>query len=448
MDSHAATRLIGRTPELAALDAFLGAPWPRALLVEGPAGIGKTSLIAALLPEATSRGAVVLVAEGTQAEAGIPHATLTALFPDDRVTALLPALSPPRRRSLEIALRRVDPTPGGSLDPAALGLAVLDGLRRSAGGRPILLVVDDLQWCDVASATALAYALRRAGELPIGVLAGVRSGVDAAPVEIVVAALAADRVDRMPVGSLSVGAIGRLLEERTGTKRSRSTSVRIAEAALGNPLLALELARALDAGGRIPGAAEPLAVPASSEPLLAARLAGLSPAAEDVVLAVALGGARSADDLARVIGSAVAEAVDETLRAGLLEVTADGVRLAHPLVGAAAVGRAGEGRQRAIHRALAAVTSDPVASARHLALATSDPDDVVAAVCDVAATDAERHGAPGPAADLVELALGLTGPGSAVARLARLGRAASLRRGRRRRRRGAATPRRCRRRLA
>jgi hypothetical protein len=89
---------IGRTAELEALAAFLGSTWPRLLLVEGPAGIGKSTLLEAALADAPARGIGALIhARGTEAEQALPYAALTSLLPDERVRDLLPVLAPPRR---------------------------------------------------------------------------------------------------------------------------------------------------------------------------------------------------------------------------------------------------------------------------------------------------------------------------------------------------------------
>ena len=101
-------------------------------------------------------------------------------------------------------------------------------------------------------------------------------------------------------------------------------------------------------------------------------------------------------------------ALDEALRAGLLELDGEVARLGHPLVGAASVGRATLERRRAIHARLAPLAGDPEARARHLALAAAGPDEVAAAACTAAADDAERRGAATAAAELAELAVRLT----------------------------------------
>ncbi len=401
-----AAEVVGRERELGAIDRFLAAPWPRAFLVEGPAGIGKSTLVDAAIRRAVSGGATPLVARATLVERDLSYAALASLLPDARIETVLPGLSTPRRHAVEIALRRV--AAGGSdLDPASLGLGVLDLVRAIARPMPVLLVVDDLQWCDGPSAAALAFALRRADQVPVALLAGVRTGPGASSVDAIATALPGDAVERLEVGPLSLGAIGRILERRTGRSRGRAVTARVAESAGGNPLLALELIRAIDAAGREPAPGEPLAIPATAEPLIAERLGRLSRGADDAVLAVALAGAATVPTI-RAATADDGTGLEEALRAGLLELDRDVVRLGHPLVGAAAAGRATPERRRQIHCRLAPLATDPEARARHLALGAPGPDPGAAAACDAAADDAERRGAPEAAAELAELAIGLT----------------------------------------
>lgn len=425
--------MVGRDRERERLAAFLGADWPRVLLVEGPPGIGKTTLLESALAEARDAGIQVFVARAVPAEADLPYAILSELMPDPTVDRLARGLAEPRRLALDRALRRSGHADGGPdarptdapLDAAAVGLALLDLLRSLARSAPVLVAVDDLQWCDEATAAALAYALRRAAEVPVAAVAARRTTVDAPPVTILRSALGEPRTDVIEVGPLSVGAIGRILDGRLGRQHGRSEVTRVAEAAAGNPLFAIEIARAVDVAREGTGT---FAVPPSAEPLLADRLGRLSAGAEDVVLVVAAAARADVSTVAVALGSEAADApLAEALRSGLVRSDAGRIGLEHPLVGSAALGRALPSRVREIHGRLAAATADPEERARHRALSADGPDPAIAAELDAAAAAAALRGASSVAADSVELALALTPAPDRDARVARLVRAAELR---------------------
>jgi DNA-binding CsgD family transcriptional regulator len=425
--------MVGRDRERERLAAFLGAGWPRVLLVEGPPGIGKTTLLEAALVEARGAGIQGLVARAVPAEADLPYAILSELLPDPTVDRLARVLAEPRRLALDRALRRGGHVAGGPdagstgapLDAAAVGLALLDLLRSLARSAPVLVAVDDLQWCDEASAAALAYALRRAQGIPVAAIAARRTTVDAPSVAILRSALGEPGTDVIEVGPLSVGAIGRILDGRLGRQHGRSEVTRVVEAAAGNPLFAIEIARAVDVAREGTGT---LAVPPSAEPLLADRLGRLSAGAVDVVLVVAATARADVSTVAVALGSEAAGApLAEALRSGLVRSDAGRIGLEHPLVGSAALGRALPSRVREIHGRLAAATADPEERARHRALSADGPDPVIAAELDAAAESAAERGASGVAAESVELALALTPAPYPDARAARHLRAAGLR---------------------
>ena len=425
--------MVGRERERERLAAFLGAGWPRVLLVEGPPGIGKTTLLEAALVEARGAGIEVLVARAVPAEADLPYAILSELLPDPTVDRLAGALAEPRRLALDRALRRSGHADGGRdagptgapLDAAAVGLALLDLLRSLARSAPVLVAVDDLQWCDEASAAALAYAIRRAQGIPVAAIAARRTTVDAPPVMILRSALGEPRTDVVEVGPLSVGAIGRILDGRLGRQHGRSEVTRVAEAAAGNPLLAIEIARVVDVARE---GTRTFAVPPSAEPLLADRLGRLSAGAEDVVLVVAAAARSDVSTVAVALGSEAAGGpLAEALRSGLVRSDGSRIGLEHPLVGSAAFGRALPSRVREIHGRLAAATADPEERARHRALSADGPDPVIAAELDAAAESAAERGASGVAAESVELAVALTPGTDQAARAARHLRAAELR---------------------
>jgi hypothetical protein len=161
--------IIGRDEELAAISAFVDRieEGPSALVLSGEPGIGKTILWEAGVETAQERFDRVLTCRGV--EALLSFAGLSDLFGNvlDELESLL---APPRRRALEVALLLSDPG-DSSLDPHAVGLAVLDVLRALAERASVLVALDDIQWLDPSSAGVLQIAFRRLRTEQIGVLA-------------------------------------------------------------------------------------------------------------------------------------------------------------------------------------------------------------------------------------------------------------------------------------
>ena len=119
----------------------------RGLLLEGEAGVGKSTLWAAGLASAEQRGFRVLSSRPAEAERGLPHVVLADLL-EGVVEEVLPTLSAPRRRALEGALL-MDRAPEYELDPRALAVAVRTSFQVLAEDRPLVLAVDDIQWVDL-----------------------------------------------------------------------------------------------------------------------------------------------------------------------------------------------------------------------------------------------------------------------------------------------------------
>ena len=279
-----ATPLIGREDELDLLEAFLAGieEGPRALLLSGEAGIGKTILWDTGVGEAGRRIGRVLVGRGSEAEASLSFAGLSELLTPvfDEVA---PSLAPPRRRALEVALLLAEPGET-ALDRHAIGLAVLDVLRAMAERSPVLVALDDVQWLDPASAGAIQIALRRLRDEPVGVLATLRLAPELeSPVDLE-RSLA---TDQLTLGPLSLAAVHRLLEERLGLELTRPELVRVQEATAGNPFFALELGRELVRTNTRPAPGQALRVPESLHELLVSRLARLPGETLDVLLLVA-----------------------------------------------------------------------------------------------------------------------------------------------------------------
>jgi DNA-binding CsgD family transcriptional regulator len=337
----------------------------------------------------------------------------------DIADELLPALPGPQREALEIALVRRASGSGRAPDPKAVGVGLRSMLVEAARSGPVVVALDDVQWLDAATAGALAFAARRLAGHPVGVLATVRVPLTS-PDALGLDRAFGDRLTRARLGPLSLGALRVLLERRLGHEYRRPTLRRIAEVSAGNPLFALEIARALGPAPALePGA--PLPVPDSLRELVASRVAAVPEQARHALLAAA---ALSHPTVALVEAGSSADGLAAAEEAGLLAVEQDRVVFAHPLYASAVYTAARSGRRRTLHRRLAGLVADSEERVRHLALATARPDEDVAAALQEAAAGARARGAWEAAGELLEQARALTPPALPEAARARGVRAA------------------------
>lgn len=397
---------VGRDEELAAVVAFLEATesLPGALLLEGEPGIGKTTLLRAGIAAASEAGFRVLSARPVEAESRLSFAALGDLL-EDRLQEVLNTLPGPQRGALQVALLLSEPEEPPP-DRRAVGTGVLGTLRALAAAGPLLVAIDDLHWLDRASATVLQFAMRRLGNEPIGILVACRGGREQVPLELE-AIFPEERLRRVPVGPLSLGALNRLFRDRLDTTFPRPTLRRIHETSGGNPFFALELARALERHGRPLDPGERLPVPDEVHELARGRLASL-PAATVAALRAAAALSQPTLELVSAAAGGDRSVLEAAIEAQVIELDGDRVRFTHPLLAAAAYGRA-EAR-RELHGRLAEVGVDSEERARHLALAAAGPDSSVADALEEAARGAAARGSPGAAAELTEQAARLTPP--------------------------------------
>ena len=280
--------ILGRGTELAEVESFIGsAPGaPSSLLLEGPAGIGKTTLWHAGVSFARARGHRVLSCRAAESEARLSYAALGDLF--DFELPELPAL---QKRALDAALLRAE-VEGAPPDHRAVSIA---SLRALAASGPVIVAIDDVQWLDVPSARVLAFVVRRLEDVPVRILAALRLGSGGDPLGLGRAG-PAPSLHRVPIGPLREDAMTRLLRARIGGDLVHPVLLRLHRISGGNPLFALEIARALTGQGIRPAPGEPLPVPGDLQQLLAARLAALPSSAADGLLVVAAA-ARPTEDL-------------------------------------------------------------------------------------------------------------------------------------------------------
>ena len=406
--------LVGRERELEALDAFLrrSDPRPAAYLIEGMPGVGKTALWGAAL-DRLDRPRVVRCAPA-EAEAQHPFGVAGDLLAA-MGRGVLDDLPAPQQRALAAAVLRESDAP--EPDPRTVALGFLGAVQALAAERPLVIAIDDCQWVDRSSADLLAFAARRLEQAPVTLMLTRRSGDAPPPFEL--ERTLRDDLHRLAVGPLGLGGTHRLLRQRFGHPFPRPLLRRIHEASGGTPLYSIEIARSVEARGEIDAAA-PIAIPPSLGAAIQERLAGERPEVR-VALATAAAAVRPT---AFLVGDDAA--LDRAVAAGLVSFDGDRVRFSHPLVASEAFAVVGAEGRRNVHRRLARVTDDPDERARHLALASSEPDEEVAAEVERAAERLASRGATEEAAELAQLAVRLTPADAADAAARRRLRSADL----------------------
>lgn len=394
--------IIGRDAELSVVQAFLdrSSEGLTALVLEGEAGIGKSTLWLAGVAAARERSFRVLVSRPAETERMLANLVLGDLF-GDTTPEVLAALPGPRRRAFELALLREEPDI--RVDPRALGVAILTLLPLLADGRTLVLAIDDDQWLDPSSAATLGFALRRSLDQPVMLLLSRR--IDGASTPSLEEAIDPAEVTRLRVGPLSVAAIQQLLRQQRGKAFPRSMLVRLHEVSGGNPFYALELARA-QSGDPERDTTLPLAVPPSLERLVRARLGALDAPTRHALLLIAAHG-RLPVGLLRAV-EVPPEVLDQARAGNVIEISNALVRFTHPLLASALYQGATGDERRSAHRQSAMVVDDPVHRGRHLALASDEPNDALAAALESAASAARHRGMPIAAAELAEHAMRLT----------------------------------------
>src|SRR5215468_4966796 len=393
---------------MAAVAAFLDAvgSGSAGLVLEGAAGIGKTTVWAAGAALAAGRGYTVLSCRPAESEARLSFAALGDLLGGVLEEAVA-GLPPPQRRALEVALLLADPA-GSPPEQRAVCVAFLGVLRGLAASGPVVVAVDDLQWLDVPSAAAVEFAVRRLGEARAGLLASARIEGGGRALPAAGTGLPAERVTRLRVGPLPLGAFESVVRASAGAGLSRLTIRRLFDASGGNPFYGLELARALQRAGAEPAPGEPLPVPGDLRGVLGARLAALPAGARDVLLVAACLRSPTAAMLEQAGGPAAPASLQAAADQGVVEVEGGRVPFTHPLLASAVYSGTPPGRRREAHRRLGELAPTVEERARHLALSAGGPDENVAAALDQAAQAAAARGAPEVAAELAELAAALT----------------------------------------
>ncbi len=388
MQVHAAGRalFVGREDELSLLRARLDevrAGEPRAVLVQGAQGIGKTALLHRFLSEATDLR--VVSASGEEEEHLLPYAVVEQLVRSSRVPrtdqrAALGATTIPSRRAVAIGAGLVE---------------LLDALQEHG---PVCVVVDDAQWADRPSLVALLFAMRRLQADRVLTLIAVRE----------------DRALALPAGLLKL-ADG----ERGSTLRLRGLPVadlRALAAALTEDVVPVSLAEQLrEHTGANPmhlralleeyplerlrrASDAPLPAPRSVAAQVLARVAACPPQAQRLVVAAAILGQRCPLVLAQRLAAIddPLTALEAAMAAGLLEThnaeRDHGIAFPDAMTRSAIYTDIGPARRATLHLRAADLVHEPEAALFHRSAAALGEDELLAA--DLAA-HARREAARG-----------------------------------------------------
>src|SRR5215472_11376437 len=372
--------IVGRAEELAQLERLLAglrAGAGRTLVLHGEAGIGKTALLRALGERCASE-VTLLRAGGVEAEAELAFSALSDLLAP--VQAELAALPGPQAAALGAALAIAPPHPG---DRLAVCVATLGLLRAAGRTRPVLGLVDDVQWLDAPSRECVLYAARRAAGA-VGFVLALRDG-EGEP---------ADR-GYPDLPALRLGPLGYehslMMLRHAAPDLLFRVAHALTRAAAGNPLALTELPATLSHEQRS-GIAEldpPLAPGRRLQMAFARRVGELTPRARRALLVAA---AYQGDDLATIAAACPGASTSVALLAqaeahGLAQLTGERLAFGHPLIRGAVYQGAPAAERRAVHRALAeAIRGEQ--RAWHLAAAAIGPDESAAAELERAADDA------------------------------------------------------------
>lgn len=413
---HGRRELIGREVELGRILAHLSVSPASgcAVLIEGPAGVGKTTLWKAAL-ETTAGDTRILQARPAESDTELSFSAVCDLI-SPLMEGSLAALPDPQQRAVEVIFGlHDDDLPNHRI----LGLALVTLLRDAARREPVLLAIDDVQWMDRSSRRMLSFALRRLSEVRVNLIATERNegtaGVD-------VLDLATTYLEpgllRLEIGPLSVGALNQLLQTRLGLSLRRPALVRLVEMCGGNPMFALQIARQIVLRGGDTRRIDEIPLPTDLQDMVRMHLR-VPAAAEKALLVIASTPAPTPGIVEATLGKSGAEQLDAALDTGVVALEGDRIRFTHPLFASVISTTAPAGKRRSVHRRLANVVTSPEEKARHIAKGFSSPDAEAARDLAGGALSATRRGAIDEAAELYESAAHFTPDSEPIERLHR-----------------------------
>ena len=391
--------LLGRTKELARVDHLLEearAGKSIVLVIRGDAGIGKTALLGYALDQA--EGTLRLRARGIESESEIAFSGLVDVLRP--IAGLIETLPGPQAAALAGAMALGPPVAG---DRFAIYAACLGLLASAAESSPVVVVVDDLQWLDPASAEALLFSARRLEAEGIVMLFGVREGEG--DVET-------SGLEELVIEGLEADAAVRLLDAQTETRLNPEVAHRLIEETQGNPLALTELMRIMEPeqlSGQHP-LPVPLPVGPSLERALLRRTESLPAGTREALLVGAASDTGAMDEVVAALATLniPRHALEDAEEAGVAAIVDGRLEFSHPLMRSAVYHGAPMRDRRRCHAALAQAIARPDRRAWQLAAAADMPDESVAQALDLAAAEASARSGYAAAAAALEKSARLT----------------------------------------
>jgi DNA-binding NarL/FixJ family response regulator len=363
---------------------------PRLVILEGPAGVGKTALVRRFLREAGDLR--TLRATGEEVEALLPYGVIAQLVRAAQV-------------DVPQALAGLGAPGSQSRDPILVGAGLVELLGTLQKGPPVGLVIDDAQWADRPSLQALLFALRRLEADRILAVLSTRESVPGELLEGLHRLVDNGRGTQLRLTGLDTAGV-RELGVLMGFKQlSMRTAERIREHTGGSPLHARALFEELPLEALEQPADAPLPSPRNFSALVLGRLAACAPETHRLVISAAVLGLHcplsAAGQLAEVDDPL--RALEQAIAARLLEVHGDlrrgTIAFPHPLVRAAVYHDLGPLRRAELHARAAELVPDEASSLRHRVAAARGHDASLAAELTAMARRQAGHGAWASAAD-------------------------------------------------
>ena len=395
--------LIGRETECGLLDRLLSGARDGesgVLVLRGEPGVGKTALLGYAADQA--EGFRVLRGTGIETESELAFAALHQVIGRD--LQALDRLPDPQAEALRGAFG-LAAAQGG--DPFLIGLALLSLLADLSEETPVLCLLDDAQWLDEPSASALLFAARRLEAERIALVFAVREGEGRG--------FDAPGLPSIRIEGLERAAARALLDELVGTRVAAAVRERLLEETAGNALALVELPETLtedQLGGREPLTA-PLQIGAGLEAAYLSRVRRLPGPTQSLLLFAA---AEDSGELTAILRAAASanlnsKALEPAEREGLVSVTDGRLVFRHPLVRSAIYQGATFSQRQAVHGALAEAQDESNRDRRawHRAAAAEGPDEEIARDLEASADRASVRGGHAAAASALEKAAALSG---------------------------------------